>query len=146
MSDTGATVDSHEKISSEQLDLSTVVGHDVTIYSRQFPGKPLQSKVVLVTKNILSVDRSGSGGQIDSLVNNQRITVKLDYKGQPVALAAVLKRSSGGRCNILLGDNVTLLARRRFTRIPVGEVCRDPGFELQSTSDESSPLAGVQHQ
>jgi hypothetical protein len=138
MSGTDTAVDSHEKISSEQLDLSTVVGHDVTIYSRQFPGKPLQSKVVLVSQNILSLDRSGSGGQIDSLVNNQRITIKLDYKGQPVALAAVLKRSSGGRCNILLGDHVTLLARRRFARIPVD---RPAKFAVIPTSGVSRPQA-----
>lgn len=110
---------SSEKIAAEQLDLSTVVGHDVTIYSRQFPGKPLQSKVILVTRNVLSLDRSGSGGQIDSLVNNQRITLKLDYKNEPISISAVLKRSSGGRCNIVLDEHVTLLARRRFARIPV---------------------------
>ena len=119
MSDFSAAVQSREKIASDQLDLSTVVGHDVTIYSRQFPGKPLQSKVILVTQNIISLDRSGSGGQIDSLVNNQRVTVKLDYKDEPIAITAVLKRSSGGRCNIILDEHVTLLARRRFARIPV---------------------------
>jgi len=119
MSDSTAAVQSHEKIASEQLDLSSVVGHDVTIYSRQFPGKPLQSKVILVTKNTLSLDRSGSGGQIDSLVNNQRVTIKIDYKNEPVAISAVLKRSSGGRCNIILGEQVTLLARRRYARIPI---------------------------
>ena len=110
-------VQSSEKIAAEQLDLSTVVGHDVTIYSRQFPGKPLQSKVILVTKNMLSLDRSGSGGQIDSLVNNQRITLQLDYKNQPISISAVLKRTSGGRCSIVLDEHVTLLARRRFARI-----------------------------
>ena len=116
MSDQRNTAVANDSVPSDQLDLSTLVGHDLTIFSRQFPGKALQSKIVVVTANSLSVDRSGSGGQIDSLVNNQRVTVNLNYKNQPISVSAVLKRSSGGRCNILLDDKVTVLTRRRFQR------------------------------
>ncbi|MFQ5454383.1 MAG: hypothetical protein ACE5D6_09390 [Candidatus Zixiibacteriota bacterium] len=54
-------------IDSFQMDLSLLVGREVIIFSEQFQGKPLKTKVILVNDKIMSLDRSGSNGLIDDL-------------------------------------------------------------------------------
>jgi hypothetical protein len=99
------------------FDFSQLVGRDVTLFSDQFPGKPLKSRVVLASDREISVDRGTSAGFLDSLVSNQKIIIRMDYRGQPLSVPAVLRRTEGGRCRILLGRTVVPLSRRRFTRI-----------------------------
>ncbi|UCG61696.1 MAG: hypothetical protein JSV52_15525 [Candidatus Zixiibacteriota bacterium] len=106
-------------MSMDQVDLSSLVGHEVTLYSEQYRGKPLTTKVVLVTNGILAVDRSGSGGMIDSLINNQKIVVQFVYKGQRISVDATLKRTAGGKCSLVLGEKLTPLSRRRYRRYEI---------------------------
>mgnify|MGYP000957631199 CR=1 FL=1 len=103
----------------ERFDFSTLVGHRIVLFAEQFPGKPLASRVTVASGKFISIDRSGGDGLIDSLVNNQRVVLKIDYKGQPVSVAATLKRNESGGCRILLGETVTPLLRRRFVRVPI---------------------------
>jgi hypothetical protein len=107
-------------IDSSRLDFSLLVGHELTLFSDQFPGKSLKSKVILAKEREITIDRGGSSGQVDSLVNNQQVTIQVVYKGQKLSLPATLKRSGAGRCKMILGDRVVPLRRRRFVRVAMG--------------------------
>lgn len=104
-------------IETSQIDLSSLVGHEITIFTDQFQGKPLKTKVIMVAGGVLSVDRGGGSGMIDCLISNQKAIVQLSHKGQSISVDAVLKRSSGGKCNLVLGEKVKPLVRRRFLRL-----------------------------
>ncbi|UCD62824.1 MAG: hypothetical protein JSW34_08640 [Candidatus Zixiibacteriota bacterium] len=103
-------------IDASEVDLSSLVGREVTIYTDQFQGKALQTKVVMVAGNMITVDRGGGGGMIDCLINNQRAIIQFEHKGQRISVGVVLKRTSGGKCSLLLGEKVVPLVRRRFRR------------------------------
>lgn len=100
----------------DELDFSSLVGNEIVIFSEQLGGQPLKSRVVLVNDRTISVDRTGNAGRIDCLVNNQMVTLKFNYKGEPVAIKGTIKKSQGGNCNILLEENAHPLAMRRFDR------------------------------
>ena len=104
-------------VSEITLDYSALVGHDVVLFTEQYKGQPVRSRVVMVGEGCLSIDRGGSYGVVDSLVNNQKVVVQFRYKSQLVSVDAVLKRSDGGRCNVMLEDKVTPLTRRKYRRI-----------------------------
>jgi len=104
-------------VDASHFDFSLLVGHEVTLFSEQFPGKPLKSKVILARNGEVSIDRSGGSGLIDSLVSNQKVTMRVMYKGQHISVPATLKRSSGGKCRMIVEDRVVPLSRRRFTRV-----------------------------
>lgn len=104
------------EIKLEDLDFSILVGNEIVIFSEQIAGQPLKSRVILVNNRVISVDRSGNAGRIDSLVNNQTVTLRFDYKSEPVTIRGTLKRSQGGNCNIVLDEKAKPLAQRRFER------------------------------
>ncbi len=104
-------------IDSSRFDFSLLVGHTLTLFSEQFPGKPLLSRFILANDREVVIDRSGSLGLIDNLVNNQKVILRVEYKGQQVAVPAMLKRSAGGTCKLNLGEKVIPLKRRRFVRV-----------------------------
>lgn len=101
------------------LDFATLIGKDIQIFSEQIAGEPVNSKVLQVNKNVISVDRSGSGGLIDSLVNKQAVTLCFVYKGEPVAIRGTLKKTNGGICNITLEEKARPLALRKFKRFDI---------------------------
>lgn len=105
------------QIDISTLDLTSQVGKDIIIFSEQFHGKPLKSRITAISENTLSIDRGGNGGMIDNLVHNQIVTARIDYKGEPLSLRAQLKRNQGGKCILHLGEKVVPLARRRFVRV-----------------------------
>jgi hypothetical protein len=111
-------------IGMDQVDLSTLVGHEITLFSEQFRGKPLTTRVVLVANGVISVDRSGSGGMVDSLISNQKAVVQFVYKGQRISVDATLKRTSGGKCSLTLGEKMTPLSRRQFKRFDLSRSVR----------------------
>lgn len=119
------TIDHNMKVQTENdvvldgLDFSTLVGKEILIFSEQFAGQPLKSRVVLVKDRTISADRSGNGGRIDSLVNNQVVTLRFYYKGEPVAIRGTLKKSQGGNCNIILEERAKPLALRKFKRFDI---------------------------
>ncbi len=120
-----------------RFDFSTLVGHKVTLFADQFPGKPLASKVVVASGNTIAVDRSGSSGLIDNLVNNQQIIVQVLYKGEPVSVRATVHRTEGGSCKISLGDKVVPLLRRRFRRIPLVRTVRMATLPMATFSNKT---------
>ncbi len=107
-----------------RFDFSTLVGHKITLFADQFPGKPLASRIVVANGNTIAVDRSGAAGLIDNLVNNQPVVVQVQYKGEPVSVRATVRRTDGGGCKIYLGDTVVPLLRRRFRRLPLVRTVR----------------------
>lgn len=104
-------------VDASRFDFSLLVGHELTLFSEQFPGKPLKGKVILVSNGELSIDRSGGSDLIDNLVSNQKVIMRMAYKGQQISVPATLKRSNGGKCRIIIGNTVVPLSRRRFTRV-----------------------------
>ena len=111
-------------ISLSTFQTSTLVGREILIFSEQFPGRPLTSRVVHASGTMVSVDRQASLGQVDSLVNNQRVVIQFEYKGQRVTVDALLKRTSGGRCSLWLGDGVVPLVRRQYKRAAMVRLVR----------------------
>lgn len=111
-------------VDSSRFDFSLLVGHELTLFSEQFPGKPLKSKVILANDREITIDRSGGSGLVDNLVSNQKVTIRVPYKGQQVAVPATLKRSAGGTCKMILGDRVVPLLRRRFTRVVMSRLVK----------------------
>lgn len=103
-------------IDSDQFDFSSLVGREVVLFTEQFPGIRLTSRVIMVNQSVISIDRSKSSGLIDDLVNNQKIVVQFDYRGEVVSVQATMKRSSIGKCNLILGDTIVPLIRRKFCR------------------------------
>lgn len=111
----------NEKMAIEaiELDMSSLVGRKIMLLTEQFPGKRLTSKILSANQEMITVDRSGGGGLINDLVSNQSLFVQFGYKGQRVSVKGTVKRSSGGRCALLLDKKVVPLLRRRFMRVPV---------------------------
>jgi hypothetical protein len=103
-------------IDTSTLDLSSVVGHGILLYSEQFPGQPLRSRVLESHGTTFSLDRSGSGRRIDNLVHNQVVTIQFSYRGERISVRARLKRTAGGKCNVFLNSQVVALTRRSFWR------------------------------
>ena len=101
------------------VDLSVLVGHEVTLFTDQYQGKPLCTKVVMANNGVIALDRSGSNGLIDSLITNQQVVVQFVLKGQRISVDAQLKRTSGGKCTLALGEKLTPLSRRRFRRFDI---------------------------
>ncbi len=99
-----------------QMDLSLLVGRELVIYSEEVTNKSLAAKVIMVVDRTLSVDKGGSRGAIDTLTNNQKVSVQFDYKGQRMSADATFKRSEGGRCTVALERTAVPLTRRRFRR------------------------------
>ena len=106
-------------IDSIELDMSSLVGRKIMLLTEQFPGKRLTSKIISVNNEMVTIDRSGSGGLINDLVSKQSLFVQFVYKEQRVSVKGTIKRSSGGRCTLLLDKKAIPLLRRRFMRIQV---------------------------
>ncbi len=115
-----------------RLDLSALVGRRLTLFSEQFGNRPLESRVIVAGDHTVTVDRGGASGLVDSLVNNQRVTVKMEYRGEQIAIQGQLKRTGARTCKIIFDDRVTLLTRRRFPRIVVARSVRLAALPRQS--------------
>ncbi len=100
-----------------RLDISHLVGHEISLYSEQFPGKEIPARVTSAHDRLLVVDGSASAAVIDNLVHGQTVIARLEYKGQKVSVRAQLKRTVGGRCQLHLDEKVTPLSQRQYRRI-----------------------------
>lgn len=100
-----------------RLNLSQLVGYPISVFSEQFAGKELTTRILSVQQNQVLIDAGAHQGMIDSLVGNQLLTVRLSYKGQPIAIQATLRKSNGGRTYLVLEERVSPVARRQFTRM-----------------------------
>lgn len=111
----------HDNPTSEfdcsSLDLGQLVGRKVTIFSRQYPGRPLTARVVQTAGDKLALERVAGNALLDNLVSNQKVVMQFMYKQEEVATTAVFRRTNGGRSTVMVGSTATPLRRRRFVRV-----------------------------
>ncbi len=109
---------------SGKLDVSCLVGCQVRLYSQQFPGRELRTKILSVTDNQLLADSGTRFDAIDNLVNQQMLVLQFPYRGENISVRARYRRSTGGRCYFVLDDRVTPLSQRRFHRLALASTVR----------------------
>lgn len=122
---------------SMRLDLSSLVGQEVNIYSEQIPGKKLVSRVMAVSNNQVQINQAGSAGLIDNLVNRQKMIIQFAYRGQDIAVQALFKKGAGGRCYLLLEEKVIPLKQRKFTRVGLVRTVKMAAFPLATFSNRN---------
>jgi c-di-GMP-binding flagellar brake protein YcgR len=106
-------------IKSAGIDYSRLVGREVKIRTEQFPGKLLSARVVAFTEKNLVIDRSGSSGLINDLINHQPVEVSFEYKGEPVVFSSKICIPRQGRLQIPIASDVRPQVRRQFLRLEV---------------------------
>ncbi len=121
------------------LDLSGLVGRDITLFTEQMPGKELRGRVVSVLDQQIHLDGQYRRTELDNLVNNQRVIIKFPYKGEAVSVRAVLRRSAGGRCYFVMEEKVMPLSQRRHVRVPVVKPVRLAPFPMTTFMKKSLP-------
>ncbi|MDF1545008.1 MAG: hypothetical protein P1R58_07895 [bacterium] len=110
---------SGEGIDSNLLDLASLVGREVVLYSEQYPGKPLSTRVIMVNNKSMAIDRGKSSGLINELIDSQKVVLQFEYRGELVSVDATLNRSPNGKCTLSIAERVIPLTRRRFDRFPI---------------------------
>ncbi|MDH3891274.1 MAG: hypothetical protein OEV49_09340 [candidate division Zixibacteria bacterium] len=98
------------------LDLGQLVGRKVSIFSRQYPGRPLPARVVQAVGDKVALEPIPGNVLLGNLVSGQGVVMQFMYKQEEVATPAVFKRTNGGRSTVLVGQTVKPLKRRRFVR------------------------------
>jgi len=114
------------------LTLSELVGKPVTVYSKQFPGKPLPSHVHSVSENKLHLSTTGNTDQLNNLVNGQTVDIQLPYRGEWISINATLRKTDGGRCGFEFEGTVVPLSQRKFVRIKRRCEVQMSAFSLQT--------------
>ncbi len=104
-------------VCTDRLELTRLVGQSVKLYSKQFPGRTLRSKVLSAGNHRILVKSGGPSDLLISLVNHQKVIVQFPYKGQEISVNARLKRSDGGRCYFEFDERAVPLSQRRFLRL-----------------------------
>jgi hypothetical protein len=102
-------------ISVSSLDLSQLVGFQVRLFSKQFPGKELYARVVAAAGQRLIAEGSSPNDLVHNLVNHQTLIVQFSYRNEQVSVRAKLQKS-GGHCAFDLEETATPLSQRRFYR------------------------------
>ena len=119
-------------IDLNRFDFTTLVGGKIKLYSNQFPGKALNSRITVAGVEAITIDRSGTDGLIDNLVNNQKVIVQVEYKGEKIAISGILNRVSGGVCKVQIKNKVVPLLRRKYPRFEVTKSVRLSALPVQS--------------
>jgi hypothetical protein len=114
-------------IKSANIDYSKLVGREIKLRAEQFPNQILRTRVLAISDNNLVIDRSGSAGRIDQLVNNQNVEVIFDYRGEPAVFSSKISIPRLGRLQISIAPEVSPQVRRQFVRFPMR---RDVRFTL----------------
>lgn len=99
------------------LDLSGLVGHEISLFTEQMPGRELHGRVVSVHDRQIHLDGQNRRNDLENLVNNQNVVIKFPYKGETVSVRATLRRTTGGRCFFLMEEKVMPLSQRRHVRV-----------------------------
>lgn len=110
-------MDKRAIIKLAEVDRRDLVGREIKIKCDQFADKILDSKVVGISGDNLIIDRSGSSGLVNELINNQKIAAYLDYKGQQVVFYSQVSSPHRGRLHIPLPQNIFPETNRAFKRI-----------------------------
>lgn len=104
-------------ISAVRLDVAALVGHVITLYSDQLPGKGISIRVLSVQGATMLIDGSANRTVLDNLVNNSAVTVRFTYRDQMISVRAVFRRSSGGRTSVVMDEQITPLMQRKYVRV-----------------------------
>jgi hypothetical protein len=115
---------------SEKLDVSCLVGCEIKLFSPQFPGRELRTKILSATDNQLQAESGSRFDVIDNLVNQQTVVLQFPYRGEEISVKAQLRRTEGGRCHFILGDKATPLSQRRFYRVDLVSTVRMATYPL----------------
>ena len=110
-------------IDLNKFDFTSLVGGKIKVYSDQFPGKSLSSRITVSGIDVITIDRSGADGLIDSLVNNQKVIVQVEYKKEKIAICGTFNRV-GGACKINFHNKVVPLFRRKHVRVEIEKPIR----------------------
>ena len=70
----GAPNDRAGEFDRSVLDLGQLVGHSVSIYSDQYPGRPLTARVVQTDGEYLALERASSNTLLDNIGGSLVIT------------------------------------------------------------------------
>jgi hypothetical protein len=105
-------------IKVDSLDLSQLVGFQVRIFSKQFPGKELYARVVAAAGYRLTVEGGSPADPVYNLVNHQTVVVQFAYRNEQISALARLQKS-GGHCTLELEESATPLSQRRFHRADI---------------------------
>lgn len=108
----------------ERLDVSCLVGCQIKLFSQQFPGRELRTKILSASDNQLEAESGTRFDAIDNLVNQQMLVLQFPYRGEEISVKAQYRRSLGGRCYLVLDERVTPLSQRRFHRLPIASPVR----------------------
>ncbi|MFH2036172.1 MAG: PilZ domain-containing protein [Candidatus Zixiibacteriota bacterium] len=103
-------------IEKEAINRADFMGRELTIKSEQFPGRILTTKVVGIYGDCLLIDRSGSGGLVNELINNQKISVQVTYRGEPVIFESKIVSPMKGRMYIPISQQLIPKIFRAFER------------------------------
>jgi len=106
------------------LEFSCLVGNQIRVFSEQFPGRELTTRVLSVCEGQMLTDSSNQFKMIGNLVSNQKVIVQFPYRDQWISVRALFKRSSGGRCYLHLGNTVSPLSQRKYIRLDIGNRIR----------------------
>jgi len=120
--------------SSISLNLAKLVGHHITLYTEQIPGKKLKARVVAANDKQISIDNSNESKMLNNLVSQQKVVLQFVHKGQDISVRATLIRSLGGHCHFILDDRVTPLAQRRYFRVELVKAIKLAPFPIASHS------------
>lgn len=118
----------HLEIDISVLDLSSLVGREIRLYSEQFPGKEIPTRVVMAQERELVIDNGSKSNLVENLVHGQSVILQFPYRGQAVSVKAALRRSTGNRCHLILDERVTPLSQRQFRRVPIACPVRMAAF------------------
>ena len=115
---------------SERLDFSCLVGCEIKLFSQQFPGRELRTKILSATDNQLQAESGSRFDAIDNLVNQQKVVLQFRYRGEEISVRARCRRTDGGRCYFLLDERATPLSQRRFYRVDLVSTVRMAAYPL----------------
>jgi hypothetical protein len=122
------TLNEHLEIDVSALDLSSLVGREIRLFSEQFPGKEILTRVVMAQERELVIDNGGKSNLVENLVHGQSVILQFPYRNQAVSVKAALRRSNGNRCHLILDERVTPLSQRQFRRVPIVRPVRLAAF------------------
>jgi len=116
-------------INSGEVDYSKLVGKKINIVTEQYPGQPLATRVTAISEDSLVIDRSGSSGLVNELINRQHVEVRFEYKGEIVKFTSRIATFREGKVAIPIAPEISPMMRRRFIRFETSQDVRLTFFD-----------------
>jgi hypothetical protein len=116
---------------AEKLDLSQLVGHEISLFPEQRPGQSIRTKVLSATAHQILLEGGARFDELANLVNRQSTVMTFRYRGEQLSVKAQFQRTTGGRCYLTLDDKVTPLSQRRFARVRLNRTARLAAYPIR---------------